>query len=273
MSNFEKLPPEEERLPYSKYYYQEPVVPNPKLIEILDKGPMDPSKALHYSDIEKLLEPGYLEVENGYCVTDEGVGYVAVNNVFPGCTIDMMKWWFAWHALENLRYKIWYPPAHKGISIDEDARKRILDPNIAVEDKYTNIIHHVLEDVGGGDDDIFIHFHKPEDMGLDPVALKDSPVKMIIGGFGIQESRANPGIKASSVIIHTCREANDGIEFRTRFWMGCIIENGKVKCVLPPGIKVPIEPPMGLAYHNVMEYSNLAVLLPQIYADEGGRLV
>ena len=272
MSNIEKLSPEEERLPYSKYYYREPAVPNPKLIEILDKGPLDPSDALHYSDIGKLLEPGYLEFETGYCVTDEGVGYCAVNNVFPNCTVEMMKWWFAWHALAGLRYKIWYPPAHKDITVDEEVRKKILDPNIAIEDKYTNVIHHVLEDVGGGDDDIFIHFLKPEDMGVDPAVLKDTPVKATFGGFGIQESRANPGRKSPSVMLHACRETDDGVEFRSRFWMGCMIENGKPKCVLPPGISVPIEAPMGLAYHNVQEYSNLAVLLPEIFRDEGGRL-
>ena len=65
---------------------------------ILSQGPMDPAKALPYERINDLLDPGYHEVETGYCILENGAGYVAVNNVFPGCTVDMMKWWFAWHA-------------------------------------------------------------------------------------------------------------------------------------------------------------------------------
>ncbi len=40
-------------------------------------------------------------------------------------------------------------------------------------------------------------------------------------------------------------------------------------CVLPPGVRVPIEAPMHLAYHNVMERSNLASILPELYAQFG----
>ena len=92
------LRPEEEALPYAKYYYRPPAPPNPRLIEILNQGPMDPAKALPYERINDLLDPGYHEVETGYCILENGAGYVAVNNVFPGCTVDMMRWWFAWHA-------------------------------------------------------------------------------------------------------------------------------------------------------------------------------
>jgi len=245
MNILNKLSPEEEKLSYSKYFYREPAVPNPRLIEILDKGPLDPLKALHYTEINKLLEPGYFETETGYCVTDEGVGYVAVNNVFPDCTVDMMKWWFAWHALNGLRYKIWFPPAHKDISVDGDVRKKISDPGIPIEEKYVDVIHHVVEDVGGGDDSIFIHFLRPENMGFDKNALEKSPVKAVFGGFAFLESLANPGIKTPSILAHTCREIDGGVEFRTRFWMVCLIETGNPKCALLPNTRVPIEAPMG----------------------------
>jgi len=51
--------------------------------------------------------------------------------------------------------------------------------------------------------------------------------------------------------------------------MGYRINKGEGMCVLPPWAKVPIEAPMGLAFHNVMEYSNLASFLPEIYAELG----
>ena len=78
------LTPEEEALPYSKYYHRPVAPPNPKLMEILNQGPMDPAKALPYERINDLLDPGYHEVETGYCILPNGAGYVAVNNVFPG---------------------------------------------------------------------------------------------------------------------------------------------------------------------------------------------
>jgi DAPG hydrolase PhiG domain len=34
-------------------------------------------------------------------------------------------------------------------------------------------------------------------------------------------------------------------------------------------VRVPIEALRGLAFHNVMEYSNLASFLPEIYAELG----
>jgi len=39
---------------------------------------------------------------------------------------------------------------------------------------------------------------------------------------------------------------------------------------LPQGVSVPIVAPMGLAYHNVVEFSNLGSFLPEIYAELGG---
>jgi len=40
-------------------------------------------------------------------------GYVAVRTRFPGCTAEMIDWWFTWAKKEeDIRYKIWYPGAH-----------------------------------------------------------------------------------------------------------------------------------------------------------------
>jgi hypothetical protein len=27
-------------------------------------------------------------------------------------TAEVIDWWFAWHPLDSLRYRIWYPPQH-----------------------------------------------------------------------------------------------------------------------------------------------------------------
>jgi hypothetical protein len=265
------LRPDEEALPYAKYYHRVPARPNPRLMEILDRGPMDPVKALPYERINDLLDPGYHEVETGYCILDNGAGYVAVNNVFPGCTAEMMQWWFAWHAAgEGLRYKIWYPPGHVSIAVGDRDRTRLLDPNIPLEQKSQNIDHFVVEDIGGGGaEDIVISFLDPVTMGFDMSRFHAPSVACVFGGFGVQEARQGPPLKAPAIMLHFVREIEGGIEFRTRFWMGYRINKGRGMCVLPPWVRIPIEAPMGLAYHNVMEYSNLASFLPEIYAELG----
>lgn len=267
--DFTVLTEEQKQSPLAKYFDRQPAPPNPRLMGILAKGPMDPAKALPLERLNDLLDPGYHEVETGYCVLDNGVGYVAVNNVFPGCTADMMKWWFSWHGLEGIRYKVWCPGKHGSIAVGDRDRQKILDPNVPIDEKYTNVDHFVVEDIGGGFDDIVISFKTPAGMGFDAEKLKSSPVKAIFGGYGISESREHPGNKVPAIMIHTCRETEDGVEFRTRFYMGCRINKGIPMCVLPRGVKVPVVAPMGLAFHNVEEYSNLAVILPEIYREFG----
>jgi hypothetical protein len=259
----------EEALPYAKYYYREMAPPNPKLIEILSQSPMDPDKALPLAEINQLLDPGYHEVETGYCVMKDGLGYVAVNNVFPGCTIDMMRWWFVWHAAGgNLRYRIWDPRDHRAIAIADQDLRKIKDPAVPLADKYTDVDHFVVEDTGAGDEDIVIRFKKVSAMGFDMDKYASSPTLEIVGGFGTSESREHPtGFKSCAVMMHTMREIEGGIEFRSRFWMGARLVEGRAYNVLPPGVRLPVEAPMGLAFHNVVEYSNLAAILPEIYAE------
>jgi hypothetical protein len=261
---------DEEALSYSKYYQRPVAPPNPKLIEILNKGPMEPAKALPFERLNDLLDPGYHEVETGYCILENGAGYVAVNNVFPGCTVEMMQWWFAWHAAgPGLRYAIWFPPGHVTIAVNDSDRAKLLDPNVPLEEKSRNVDHFVVEDVGGGAEDIVISFLDPQTIGFDMGRFHKPNVAAVFGGFGIAEQRQGRVGKSPSIMVHFCREIEGGVEFRTRFWMGYRINQGKGMCVLPPWVRLPIEAPMGLAYHNVMEYSNLASFLPQIYAEEG----
>ncbi len=265
------LTPEEAKLPYAKYYYRPIAPPNPKLIEILKQGPMDPAKALKPENINDLLNPGYHEVETGYCIMPDGTGYAAINNVFPGSTVEMHNWWFAWHALEDIRYMLWFNKGHFGIRISDADRAKILDPDVPMVKKYQGMQHHVVEDVGGGVEDIEINFLTPEEMGFDMERFKAPAVATIVGANGFSQARAG-GPKAPAIMLHFAREIPGGIEFRTRFWMGWHMINGKPVKLLPDGIRIPIQAPMGLAFHNVEEYSNLAAFLPEIYKEMQGKV-
>lgn len=265
-----ELTAEEELKPYSKYFHQPIVEPNQELMEILKKGPMDPAKALMPENLTDLLKDGYDEVETGYCVLPNGTAYVAVNNKFPGVTLDMINWWFAWHALEDMRYMLWFKKGHYGISISDEDREIILNPETPMLEKFQGRTHHVIEDTGNGAEDIQITFLTPQQLGFDMDEFNSKAVA-VVSANGVSQNRAG-GPKAPAVMLHFFREVPGGVESRSRFWMGYHMIDGKPVKLLPEGIQVPIQAPMGLAFHNVEEYTNLAAILPSLYEEMNGKI-
>ena len=258
----------ENKKAYAKYYTGQMAKPNPEQMAKLLKGPMDAGRAIYPLEAAKLLEPGFMEGETGYCIMENGAGYLAVNNKFPSVTLDMIKWWFAWHPLEQARYRIWNPYCHQSVAVSDQHREKILNPDIPVENKIADVVHFVMEDIGGGMEDVVIHFRPTEELGFSKEALAAQHA-YIIGGYGLTENRARPTGKTPAIMMHYYRETEDGIESRTRFWLGYRIIKGQPVCVLPEGAKVPEFVPMGLALHNVEEFSHLASFLPQLYRELG----
>jgi hypothetical protein len=267
------LTPQEQAKPYAKYYAMELGGPDPEAIEALRRDrQLDPSQMLQAEDMSALLDPGNLEVETGWGMFENGAGYVAARHVMPDVTPEMVDWWFGWHALEPLRYRIWYPPCHLGIGIEDYARDKILDPAVPAQDKFRHVIHHVTENVGMGTEHIDIHFLTPEDMGFDMTRWKAPNVATFVGGFGFSTLEDGPpGLPpAPAIMCHVIRELDGGVEWRTRFWYGYTIMNGRPVCMLPPGVRIPEEVPYGLANHNIREYGRLKALLPLVYSELGG---
>jgi hypothetical protein len=273
MTKLEELTPEEKARPYSKYYYLPLAEPNAELKAAREMPPMDPSKAQMPQNINYFLDPGYFEVETGYCVLPNGAGYLSVNNKMPGVTADMINWWFAWHSLEPLRYKIWYPPGHKKAIVNERARKRLLDPSTPAPLKFQGITHQVVEGISDSPPaHLWINFLPPEEMGFDMTRFHSPNVETVVGGFGINAGTFDvppPSfVRGGSIMMHFVRAIPDGIEFRTRFWIGYRFVDRVPVCVLPPGIAIPENVPRGLFQHNIDEFSNLGSFLPQIYREE-----
>jgi len=79
-----------------------------------------------------------------------------------------------------------------------------------------------------------------------------------------------PNHKAPAFMLHLICEIPGGIEFRTRFWIGYHVLNKKPHYCLPKEAVIPDVVAKGLAIHNVMEYTNLASFLPEIYEEEKG---
>ena len=63
-----------------------------KNLQAARSGPVDVSKALKIQDRNRLFEPGYLDTETGYCIMDDGTGFVANLLQMPGVTGEMFDW-------------------------------------------------------------------------------------------------------------------------------------------------------------------------------------
>ena len=277
MSALPELSPEEKAKPYAKYYYREPAAPSPELAAALkDARPMDPAKALPIQRRNDLLDPGYFEVETGYCVMPDGSGYVSVLHPMPGVTPEMVRWWFAWLELEHLRYKLWFPRDHYGVFISDEDRAVLTDPAVPLERKVRNPAPKkiVRESIGAGSADIYIDFMAPEDQGFDMQRFHAPNVATTVGAnVQVKEEGAGPDAPGSPIaMLHFIREIPGGIEFRTRFWMGYQIVDKKPVLLLQPGQSVPEAVPAGLFEHCISEYANLRVILPEIYREQGGMI-
>ena len=267
------LTPEEQARPYAKFYTMEFPGPDPETVALMSPDrPIPQDQMLPAEEMSRLLDPGNFETEVGWGMMDNGAGYIAMRHEMPGVTVDMVDWWFAWHPIEGLRYRIWYPPYHLGVHVDDWAQPRLLDPGVPVRDKCEKVVHHVTEDTGMGTEHIDIHFLTPEQMGFDMSRWHKPNVGTFVGGFGwsLNEHQPPEIPAAPAIMVHFIREMDGGVEWRTRFWMGYTILNGHPVPLLPPGIRVPEPVVFGLANHNIYEYTRLKSLLPLVYEEFGG---
>jgi hypothetical protein len=116
--NRSELNDTEKKEPYAGYYNRKPAEIPSTVIRDIQNGPYPEEFALSFKKINDLLIPGYLPLENGYCKMSDGSIFVAVLTEMPKVTGEMLDWWFWWHPVNPLRYKVWYPGSHFGTSLD-----------------------------------------------------------------------------------------------------------------------------------------------------------
>lgn len=257
---------EQDKLKSYFKYYDAPMVDAPReRYELVLGGPVDPSKALKFKDRNELFKPGYLDVEVGYCTMEDGTGFVANLTKMPGVTVEMFDWWFAWHGLDNLRYTIWDPEDH--YKAETMQRQKAMDPDLSYKERYWDTTHHVVENIGMGPEGLYINFKNPGDLGFDVDQIGTPVCGTIVCAKGFGEGQP-PFASPATIMTHFIREIEGGVELRTRFWMGWTVSNGKDVKELPDGFRMPDFGPRALCLHNIKEFTNLAALLPKIFAEE-----
>ncbi|WHR51012.1 DAPG hydrolase family protein [Vibrio furnissii] len=254
MSQLKELSPEEMQESYSKYFFMTMAEQPQDLLDEIKKGPMDSRNALPIDARNELCKPGYLASEVGYCSMPDGTAYASNITLMPNVSKEMFEWWFVWHGLNPLRYKIWDPDDHFGLVTDKV--EQLTNPDIPIKERIWGVTHRVNEDIGLGAEELAIHFQSPEEMGFDVALMEQHGVSIICANLN------------DTMMCHTFRNKGTGIELRSRFWFGYNIENKKVVRKIPQDVVIPLDAAKGLTFHNVKEYSNLAKILPLVYLEE-----
>ncbi len=269
------LTPEEKAKPYSKYFYRPPAAPDPACLAAMSE-PIDTANATTLTHLNNLLNSGDLPRESGWCQMPDGTGYIANRLPMPGVTVEMMEWWFAWFALEDLRYKLWYSPQHFAISISDKDRTTALDESLPMSKRRLRT-EYVIENTNGPcDEKIAISFMDAEMFGFDMSRFHPPNAGAAICANGasklLDPPPGLPKFEIPACLVHFVREVPGGVELRTRFWMGWHVVNKKPYKLLPEGAQIPEIAIKGLAIHNVCEFSNLASFLPQLYQEQQGKI-
>ena len=143
-----KMPVSEEdkKKSYYKYYERDFNYAPQELFDEVCLHPLKDDEVMQIYQRNQLFDPNHVH-KPGFWAGDDGSGYQTAllqNNMFlPGVTGEMFDWWFGWHSIDSLRYKIWNPEDHAW-ALNQDL-DRILDESLPVRERnwYTN--HHIDE--------------------------------------------------------------------------------------------------------------------------------
>jgi len=256
---------------FEKYLSKENSPMPKEHLDILEKEEeLAADLVLPRKDINRLLDRGYLKGESGYRLLEDGSSYISVLTKMPGVSIEMIDWWFWWHAAAGERYQIWYPDMHYNLVTDFQGYYE--DDTKSHRERLHWSAHLVNEDIGLGKGNILIDFMSPTTFGFDENKLNDQ-VTIICARAGQPESGA-----WATDMVHFVRATDDGVEMRSRFWFGHKVRrvSGFGKPILntilnQPFVKKRLLPPTvgkALFHHCSQEFHNLAAILPQVYAEE-----
>jgi hypothetical protein len=164
-----------------KYFIRDMVEPDPsKYAQTRDAIDLPEEESALHLDI--LFNPGYMPVELGYGYLPDGCAILANLTDFPGVTVDMFDFWFAWHPIESMRYKIRNRDQHYYCQTMNP--EIALNKSLSLRERLWNTPHDIEEDCNMGKQPIKIRFCNPADIGFTwstssvrpPTAASSAPV-------------------------------------------------------------------------------------------------
>ncbi len=227
-------------------------------------------KALPLERVGELLNPGYLPMETGWARLDNGLMYVAAHTPMPGVTGDMIDWWFSWHDTGNA-YHLWHPRDHISAIWQHP-----VDRTLPIRQQYIGNTSQIIEYIGSKEEWLNVWFQKPETY-FDVSRFASSGIATAVCARG--------GLRRENIwsahLIHLMRNTPDGVEMRSRFWLGDVDASPKgwLGKLLTPFLNrpatrrrnVPDHAGRDLMLHCAEEMHHLGQLLPELYRRFGPK--
>lgn len=272
VANRHKLSPEERKLPLAEYFDLPLHYPGPLQQQLIDSCPIDPSLAIKAENFLDLLQPaGYTEAEYGYCMMEDGSGYLAVYTTYPNCTPQMLGWWFRWLNIHpkgmpagkgNIKYKIWNQADHHDHGF------------INGKDKADGIYTVESLDLGQGEPMIYTVRHplNPRDFGLSEKREQE----LTVAGCWVDccyesfhpADAPEKQLPGTHLFLTLSRMSPlGGLEKCTREWIGYGVKDGKVVIdETTPASMLCEEYLKKVIIHATAEAQQLGKFLPELYA-------
>lgn len=265
----EKMPelsPEERAMSISKYYDLPVPELEPLQMQLL-QHPLSEENITRPEDVASLIRPeGYTGYDYGYCMMSDGAGYVATYTHFRNCTLDMLKWWFAWlntkpqnmpEGLGNIKYKVWCPYGHWDHGLADDGSGTVVPRACEALD---------LGEDGDPYDNIYMHDLDVRDFGVTQETI--DRLNEMGCTYGINyETFDYPGAHFCMSMMRP--HPNGGVEGFGREWMGYTVRDGK----LVRDEATPVDEAFlkKVVKHCTIEMMRLDAILPAIYAEYHDR--
>lgn len=230
-----ELTKEEAQSSFAKYYYLGPACPTEENLRATEYGAeMDASKGFLIEDYVKHMDiPGCCDLETGYCVLENGVGFATTTVKAPGVSAPVMS-----NYIENfnppgdLYYKAWYPGTH-----------------------FRHYEASAIEDVGHGMEHLrFVEGLTAEKIGM-PMPARQDVYCIGITGANILTTPLHQPDAEPIYMSELCyyRQMPDCYEERVTFWIGMHFKNGRSELHLPGGKPVDAQYASALARHSIWE--------------------
>lgn len=224
---------------------------------ILEGAPQ--GQAIDFLDKDHFLKEDIDYCHIGYGVNADGTAWAANETFVSRGTVEMMDWWIPWNGMgSDMRFKTWDPEEHFFTRSDNVARLR--DSSIPMNERLWGTVNTVLESIGGPKPMVArLHFMSPAKFGFDQQLIGSAKCQSIVCGGG-----------GPAMVSHKYYETDGGLMIGSYFWVGWSCDDdwniGRA-----PLDKMPV-PPVAIAKllygHSIREMGQLAVILPDIYAEE-----
>ena len=197
-----------------------------------------------------------LQREVGFARFENGSYLVSMTCPMPGVSPEMVRWWFWWHAQRSLRYRVWFPGEHYGISTARKNRAYFAAPALP---EFQPNTHYPIERIGKLILPLKIAFVSPEDFGFSPGLMRENGIPLIVCGH----VGAVYGMVEHTEMAHIFKRTDEGLTLISRFWLGQTLKNPLLRKAMLTDATA-----RGMAAHCCVEYRSLAGILPELYGEK-----